>query len=106
MFLADDHVLGPCPRHCGGVVITLGPTSCALREEHKAIRAINSPGIPDRPVEEPHCDHCDYRVPDRPAYLKDLRAWRERVMGSGVSLGDVRALAQIDPRPEDADVLE
>lgn len=83
MFLADDHVLGPCPTHCGGIIIVLGETIRAVRAENCAIRGVPAP----TDEEAPRCDHCDYTVPDRPAYIKDLRAWRERVMGSGATDG-------------------
>lgn len=73
MFKPDDTIHGPCPTHCGGVVLTFGPTV-------KAARLAN--GIDTSTDDQPRCDHCDTRWDDRHAYIKALRAWRERVMGA------------------------
>jgi hypothetical protein len=78
MFFSDDDVLGPCPWRCGGIVILLGPTIRAVRAENMAKRGVDPPAD----EAEPRCDHCDYQVEDRAAYIRDLRAWRDAVMGA------------------------
>jgi hypothetical protein len=73
VFLPDDQVLGPCPWRCGGVVIVFGETIRAVRAENMRIRGVDVPAD----EEAPRCETCDYKAQNRPAYINDLRAWRE-----------------------------